>query len=634
MATSLLRNPSRPDLYICARCALRSSRNSNNAARRWIGTKYLAKVADAQLAWGEQAKAIRSGKKKSMFKILEERGYIHQTAGSRESIEEAMIEHRIGAYVGVDPTAPSIHVGHLLPFMAIFWMYLHGFHAVTLLGGATAKIGDPTDRLTTRETLLPSIRNENMYRMHYQLKAMWLNVERLGRKYGYNWEWAWKRGLLNNYAWMNKLTVMEFLQLLGPGMRMGAMMAKDTVKNKMTKGDGMSYSEFTYPLLQAWDWWHMYDKLGISMQIGGADQYGNITAGIDAVKYIKANHNDPQIRDAIAKTPEPTGFTVPLLTTSSGAKFGKSAGNAIWLDKDLMTSFDLYGYFMRTSDQDVERYLKLFTFKPLEEISRIMQEHVKDPSQRKAQHTLAKELVDLVHGDIQATAAEAEHRLRFAKPGTSEATQYMRALQESKKEPDHINVVNRPKSDVKLPKSFVYTRSISRIIYAAGLAASTSEANRLAGANGIYIGGQPDGFKGKDDVLTYTTVKVWKNEETHKFLQDGRLLILRRGKANIRIVEVIPDEEFEASGEKFPGIEEYDPEAARKLLREKEELAGKPAPLVPGPNNRPMTLRRGIKWIDGHLEWKAFASAQSHVLLEYFGREIYGVNTDFSSSEW
>jgi tyrosyl-tRNA synthetase len=147
---------------------------------------------------------------------------------SRESIDEAMIEHRIGAYVGVDPTAPSIHVGHLLPFMAIFWMYLHGFHAVTLLGGATAKIGDPTDRLTTRETLLPSVRNENMYRMHYQVKAMWLNVERLGRKYGYHWEWAWKRGLLNNYAWMNKLTIMEFLQVLGPGMRMGAMMGKDT----------------------------------------------------------------------------------------------------------------------------------------------------------------------------------------------------------------------------------------------------------------------------------------------------------------------------------------------------------------------------------------------------------------------
>jgi tyrosyl-tRNA synthetase len=367
----------------------------------------------------------------------------------------------------------------------------------------------------------------------------------------------------------------------------------------MTKGDGMSYSEFTYPLLQAWDWWHMYDKLGISMQIGGADQYGNITAGIDAVNYIKANHANPDIRDATAKTPTPTGFTVPLLTTSAGTKFGKSAGNAIWLDKDLMTSFDLYGYFMRTSDQDVERYLKLFTFKPLEEISTIMEEHVKDPPQRKAQHALAREFVDLVHGERYAQAAEAEHRLRFAKPGSEEALTFMQVLHDSKKEPANYNAAERPRSDIKLPHSFIYTRSIARIIHAAGLAATVSEANRLAGANGIYIGGQPDGFKGKDDVLTYTTVKVWKNEETHKFLQDGRLLILRRGKSNIRIVEVIPDEEYEASGETFPGKEDYDPEASRAMLRQKEELGGKPGPAPTGPKTKPLTRRRGIKWIDG-----------------------------------
>lgn len=147
---------------------------------------------------------------------------------SRDELDRAMTENRLGAYVGVDPTAPSLHVGHLLPFMSLFWMYIHGYHTVSLVGGATAKIGDPTDRLTTREKMKSTTRNENILKMHYQLKGIWLNVEAYGRKYGYQWEWAWRRGLVNNHHWMNKLTVMELLQILGPGMRIGAMIAKDT----------------------------------------------------------------------------------------------------------------------------------------------------------------------------------------------------------------------------------------------------------------------------------------------------------------------------------------------------------------------------------------------------------------------
>jgi tyrosyl-tRNA synthetase len=139
-----------------------------------------------------------------------------------------MTDRRVGAYVGIDPTASSLHVGHMLPLMSLFWMYVHGYHTVTLLGGATSKIGDPTDRLTTREKQHSSTRANNMVSMHYQLKKLWLNVEVYGRKYGYNWEWSWKRELVNNNAWMNKLPIMEVLQVLGPGMRMGAMLARET----------------------------------------------------------------------------------------------------------------------------------------------------------------------------------------------------------------------------------------------------------------------------------------------------------------------------------------------------------------------------------------------------------------------
>jgi tyrosyl-tRNA synthetase len=139
-----------------------------------------------------------------------------------------MTSERVGAYVGIDPTAPSLHVGHMLPLMSLFWMYIHGYHAVTLVGGATAKIGDPTGRLVTREEMHRTARTQNMVQLHYQLKKLWVNVEAYGLKYGYKWDWAWKKGLVNNNTWMNKLTLMEVLQILGSGVRIGPMLAKDT----------------------------------------------------------------------------------------------------------------------------------------------------------------------------------------------------------------------------------------------------------------------------------------------------------------------------------------------------------------------------------------------------------------------
>lgn len=146
----------------------------------------------------------------------------------RDKLDQLMTDKRVGAYVGIDPTASSLHVGHLLPLMSIFWMYVHGYHAVSILGGATAKIGDPTDRLKSREKQHRHVHTANMVAMHYQLKKLWGNVEAYGRKYGYNWEWAWHRELVNNNTWMNKLGIMEFLQIMGPGMRLGTMLGRDT----------------------------------------------------------------------------------------------------------------------------------------------------------------------------------------------------------------------------------------------------------------------------------------------------------------------------------------------------------------------------------------------------------------------
>ncbi|KAI9743584.1 MAG: tyrosyl-tRNA synthetase [Claussenomyces sp. TS43310] len=540
--------------------------------RRMVGTKWLAKKADAEKDWQQRAQEINAGKRKSMLRILEERGLVHQIAGDRDTLDELMTSKRVGAYVGIDPTASSLHAGHLLPLMCLFWMYVHGYHTVSLLGGATAKIGDPTDRLVSREKQVASIRTANMVAMHYQLKKLWINVEAYGRNFGYVHDWAWHRELVNNNAWMNKLSIMEVLQVLGSGMRMGTMLAKDTVKNKLEKGDGMSFAEFSYPLLQGWDWWHMYNTKGIQMQIGGSDQYGNIIAGIDAVKYISRHHPAPEVREGKdLPSAAPFGFTVPLLTTSSGEKFGKSAGNAIWLDKSQFSTFDLYGFFMRQADSDVERYLKLFTFLPLEHIHTLVEEHMAAPSQRKAQHVLARHFVELVHGIEEAKDAETRHRMLFGKPSalssmdpsaisppeedTSKSYGPKSAKEVRNEKPLPVLLNNAPTPNMKLPHHLIHTKSIGRILHAAGLAESASDGHRLVTKQGgVYIGGLP-GQKApmSDAALSFTPIKLWKPEDTSKYLVGGNLLILRKGKHNIRIVEVVGDEEWRRSGVKYPG---------------------------------------------------------------------------------
>ena len=340
------------------------------------------------------------------------------------------------------------------------------------------------------------------------------------------------------------------------------MLTSSSVKNKMNQGDGMSFAEFTYPLLQAWDWWHMYLKRRIQMQIGGSDQYGNITAGIDAIKYLAANHPDPvaraQANDGLSAPP--SGFTVPLLTTSSGEKFGKSASNAVWLDPDQTSSFDLYGYFMKTPDADIEKYLRMFTFMPVDDINALMVEHWKQPSLRKAQHVLASEFLEIVHGEKIAKETRQQHETIWAKPKAilvgEEADKEEDGTDQKKVgQPTGFDLNTAPRSHVRLPAHLIYTKSIGKLLHACGLASSNAEGHRLATAHGVYIGGNNCSKVGPmaDNLISWGRIDQWYPEKTKDFLIDGKLLFLRRGKANIRIIEVVPNVEYKKSGETFPG---------------------------------------------------------------------------------
>ncbi|KAH7001471.1 hypothetical protein EDB80DRAFT_722342 [Ilyonectria destructans] len=513
---------------------------------RGVATTFIKKQNDGKERWEKRAEKIQTGELPHVWDILQERGYIKDVAGNPETIKEIMRTKRIGAYVGIDPTADSLHVGHILPLMPMFLMYFHGHPAVTLIGGSTARVGDPTGRLESRDIMSNSDISKNITKIHVQLTKIWANVQHLKEKHGYQDDWAAKHHLLNNNMWLGGLTLYDFIKRIGRHIRIGPMLSRDTVKRKLTEGDGMSFGEFMYPLLQGWDFWHMYNKLGIQMQIGGSDQYGNIVAGCDALKIIRESEEAPHAKMPAGWQNDPIGFTVPLLTDSSGAKFGKSAGNAVWLDEFKTSAFDLYGFFMRRTDEEIERLLKMFTFMSLESIQQVMVEHQKDPAQRSAQHALAFEVVSLVHGSQRALEEAKQHEFRFG-------GKLPHVINEPPESSGIITPNNAPRSDIKLPRS-IMKKSPARILFASGLATSSSDGQRLVTQQGAYIAAQPGQTRGLvPGNLSWTPMKAWFPEDTARYLIDDRMLILRKGKHNIRIVELISDEEWDASGEIYPG---------------------------------------------------------------------------------
>lgn len=327
----------------------------------------------------------------------------------------------------------------------------------------------------------------------------------------------------------------------------------------------MSVGEFLYPLYQGWDFWHMYNTIGIQFQVGGSDQFGNIVTGIDVLKTLRESEEAPHFKVSDEWQNEPFGFTVPLLTDSSGQKFGKSAGNAMWLDEFKTSPFDLYGYFMRQPDDQLEKLLKLFTFMPMTRIQEIMAEHNADPTQRVANHHLAFEVLSLVYGSQRALEEAQQHSFRFG-------GKLPHIVKEPTADSGHVTPNNAPRSDIQLPRS-VLQLSPSRILFACGLASSASDGQRLVKAEGAYVAGAPGQRRGLvPGNLSWTPMQMWFPEETLKFVIDEKLLILRKGKHNVRIIELVSDEEWKASGKVYPG-EPYTGMMRRVMSKLKDEAA-------------------------------------------------------------
>ncbi|EFR31615.1 tyrosine--tRNA ligase [Eremococcus coleocola] len=310
---------------------------------------------------------------------LEWRGAINQQTDA-DGLKKLVSEKEIYLYCGVDPTGDSMHIGHLIPFMILKRFQLAGHHPIVVIGGATGSIGDPSGRTSERTLQTMEVVENNADK----LKAQMIHLFNKGQ--GGDFE------IVNNHDWLGKISLLDFLRDYGKHFNINTMLAKDIVASRLDVG--ISFTEFSYQILQSIDFHHLYKEHQVQLQIGGGDQWGNITSGLDFIRRMEG----PEA--------EAYGLTIPLMLKSDGTKFGKSAGNAIWLDPEKTTPYEFYQFWLNQQDTDVVKFLKYFTFLSKEEIDALAKEIEERPHLRVAQQRLAEEITRFVHG--QAALDEAQ----------------------------------------------------------------------------------------------------------------------------------------------------------------------------------------------------------------------------------
>ena len=323
-----------------------------------------------------------------VYAELRWRGLINQTTDD-ENLAAWLLAQRRTVYVGFDPTADSLHVGHLVALMVLRRFQKAGHRPIALVGGATGMIGDPSGKSDERNLLSVDVLQANVRAMGRQLQRF------LDFDGGPN-----SALLVNNYDWIGKFSFLEFLRDVGKHFPVNIMLAKDSVKSRLQRSDsGLSYTEFSYMLLQAYDFVHLFRAYGCELQAGGSDQWGNITAGIDLGRRLASA--------------QLYGMTCPLLTKTDGSKMGKTESGALWLDPQRTSPYKFYQYWINLADADVGKCLRFFTDLRQEEIAEVESRHAADPGRREAQRSLASELTRLVHGAEGLAAAERATEIFF-----------------------------------------------------------------------------------------------------------------------------------------------------------------------------------------------------------------------------
>jgi tyrosyl-tRNA synthetase len=326
------------------------------------------------------------------------RGMIHDIM---PGVEEHLNEQMRAAYVGIDPTADSLHIGHLVSVMMLCHFQRAGHKPVALVGGATGMIGDPSGKSSERNLLDEATLNHNVASIKNQL-TKFLNFDA---------KEANGAVLVNNYDWMQPMSFLEFIRDVGKHITVNYMMAKDSVKKRITgeAGDGMSFTEFSYQLVQGYDFLHLSRTEKCTIQMGGSDQWGNITTGTELIRRIDGG--------------KAFAITCPLITKADGTKFGKTEGGNVWLDPELTSPYKFYQYWLNTSDEDAAKYIKIFTFLTKEEIESLIAAHQEAPHLRELQRKLAAELTTMVHSEEDLKNAIVASNILFGKSTTEDLQQ-------------------------------------------------------------------------------------------------------------------------------------------------------------------------------------------------------------------
>lgn len=428
----------------------------------------------------------------NFYRELEWRGMLHD---AMPGIEEHLQEGMRTAYVGIDPTADSLHIGHLVSVMMLKHFQLAGHRPVALVGGATGMIGDPSGKSAERNLLDEHTLRHNQNALKNQL-SRFLDFET---------ERPQKALMVNNYDWMKDFSFLAFIRDVGKHITVNYMMAKDSVKKRIEadQSDGMSFTEFSYQLVQGYDFLHLYRAHNCTLQMGGSDQWGNITTGTELIRRIASG--------------KAFAVTCPLITKADGTKFGKTEGGNIWLDPAKTSPFKFYQYWLNTSDVDAEKYIKIFTLLSKEQIEQLTATHREAPHLRSLQKTLAEEVTQMVHGEDALQKAEQASQILFGR-NTAD-------LLKTIDEPTLLEVFEGvPQAEIAANKLAPDTPVITILTEYSGFLSSNNEARRALKENSISVNQE-------------------KVSEAHTLstsdLIAGKYLLLQRGKKNYFLLRVV-----------------------------------------------------------------------------------------------
>ena len=416
---------------------------------------------------------------------LEWRGLIAQTT-DRDALTEQLNSGSTAFYIGFDPTAPSLHLGNLVVLLVMRRFQLAGHKPLPLVGGATGLVGDPSGRNEERSLNDVDVVEQWVGRIRTQLSKF------LEFDSGIN-----AAVMTNNLDWTKPLSALDFLRDVGKHFSVNQMLSKDSVSSRLESG-GISYTEFSYQVLQAFDFLELYKRHDCKIQLGGSDQWGNIVAGLDLIRKVEGGSAHC--------------LTIPLLMKSDGTKFGKTAGGSVWLDPEMTSPYAFYQFWLNSEDADVPKYLKVFSFKSHSEIEELIAAHEANPGAREAHRALAREMTTLVHGAGECEAAERAAKALFGQAELSELDE--RTLVSALSQLPKVQVTKGEQIPTWVD-----------LLAATGLVDSKSAARRIVKEGGAYLNNQKvlseEFAPGVDDLLY------------------GRFLLLRKGKRDLAAVEIV-----------------------------------------------------------------------------------------------